>query len=502
MTERPLAWVIAGTLLVAPSQEARAQVSQGTTPAAPVTSPGRSQPTPTDQQKPEVESPASGRQRRRPSTRTSRATSSRRPSRSEPVRTELTLTANALGGYDDNVGSSLGAGGGTVSPAAASGTTGFADVMLDYFRGNQARGINVKALTSLTLFPGYLDSAEPAYKVRFVGTSEFARRFKIRFSTQARFEPMFSPGLGEGGDPGSAGDFTDVSATALSTTGAGVATPSLLLRKSWVNSTKTDFDTRWNERNTTRVFYNFFIQEFTTDLNGQTYQYGRLEHAYVAGKHVTISGGLDHMAGQFTDAAGITRPRTEDTVRVSISTEASLMGKPLSLIAGAGVGRLSSQTSQLVPYEDQMPVGQAGASLGLTRDWSMSGGYQRGYVALQGLTGELYASDTWRLAVDGKLASRVRVGASARSGSGQTVSPTGSVDTYRVSGASLGFGIDVGSMTAVTVTAYYFSQRYSNPESLPADFPAQYDRAAMTVGLSFWLPLAGQGAKPRSPDSW
>jgi hypothetical protein len=45
----------------------------------------------------------------------------------------------------------------------------------------------------------------------------------------------------------------------------------------------------------------------------------------------------------------------------------------------------------------------------------------------------------------------------------------------------------------VTATAgyYYYYHRYSNPAALPAGFPADYDRHAVRVGISFWMPLAG-----------
>ena len=91
----------------------------------------------------------------KPSSRAPGVFAANRTSRpNEVVRQELALTANVLGGYDDNVGASFGSGSGTVPGLATNGSTGYADLALDYFRGTSARSLRVGAQGNLRMYPG------------------------------------------------------------------------------------------------------------------------------------------------------------------------------------------------------------------------------------------------------------------------------------------------------------------------------------------------------------
>ena len=73
---------------------------------------------------------------------------SRRPQRGQ----SLLLTANLTGGHDDNVGATSGAGA-TVPALPTAGTSAFADAMLEYSRGSEARRITFRGLASYQAFP-------------------------------------------------------------------------------------------------------------------------------------------------------------------------------------------------------------------------------------------------------------------------------------------------------------------------------------------------------------
>jgi hypothetical protein len=63
--------------------------------------------------------------------------------------------------------------------------------------------------------------------------------------------------------------------------------------------------------------------------------------------------------------------------------------------------------------------------------------------------------------------------------------------------------IKLTSTLAASVYYLQYHQRYSNPETLPTGFPAQYNRNSFAVGLSFWGRLAGLfPANPRMPGDW
>ena len=70
-------------------------------------------------------------------------------------------------------------------------------------------------------------------------------------------------------------------------------------------------------------------------------------------------------------------------------------------------------------------------------------------------------------------------------------------DTMDVYGALLGFRFMFTDSLAATANYYYYYHRYSNPGALPAGFPAEYDRQAVRIGLTVFVPLAGTTS--RSP---
>jgi hypothetical protein len=71
------------------------------------------------------------------------------------------------------------------------------------------------------------------------------------------------------------------------------------------------------------------------------------------------------------------------------------------------------------------------------------------------------------------------------------------MDVY---GASLQFRVSLTDTIAATANYYYYYHRYSNPASLPEGFPADYDRHAVRVGLTLWVPFIGTSpaARPTS----
>jgi hypothetical protein len=63
-------------------------------------------------------------------------------------------------------------------------------------------------------------------------------------------------------------------------------------------------------------------------------------------------------------------------------------------------------------------------------------------------------------------------------------------------GATTQLRVLLSENVAATVSYYYYYHRYSNPGALPAGFPAEYDRQAVRVGFTVWVPLAGASSLP------
>ena len=76
-------------------------------------------------------------------------------------------------------------------------------------------------------------------------------------------------------------------------------------------------------------------------------------------------------------------------------------------------------------------------------------------------------------------------------------SSSGVDDTMNVYGASLQLRLAITGTVGAFAGYYYYYHRYSNPGALPEGFPAEYDRHAVRVGLTLWVPLAGTSSRPR-----
>jgi hypothetical protein len=417
----------------------------------------------------------------------------------DPMRQELTLTGNLLGGYDDNVGAQLGSGAGSVPVAATSGSSGFSDVMLEYFRGTNKRSILIRSLGNLTMYPDYLDHAVPGAKARFVGVTPLGQKDSLRVSTQVRYESLFTPFV----DAGSEAGVSDVTNSASSVTGVGVPI-GLFERPSWVTSSKVYLTRNWSRRDTTVVAYNYFTQRYTDGNGNNDFHHAAGEYRRTMSRSVDLRVGYQYLNGRSTDYGGVTRPFIHQTVEGGTNYSKRLGGqRQLSVSVGAGatyVEAVDAATDE--PYANWSPQVSSGATLGLTSTWSLSGTYTRGYSVLQGLTGQLYSTDSIDVALTGRLTSRADVVMDGTFANGRTLLASGA-ETFDRYGAAL--HIRVAMTSAVTATASYFNyyQHYSDPTALPTGFPAQYQRNAVVIGLSFWLRLAGRHPpKPRAPTDW
>ena len=67
---------------------------------------------------------------------------------------------------------------------------------------------------------------------------------------------------------------------------------------------------------------------------------------------------------------------------------------------------------------------------------------------------------------------------------------------FRVYGVSAQARFALTPTMATTVAYFHYKHRYSNPDALPAGFPAEYHRNAVRVGLTLWVPLAGTSSPP------
>ena len=476
------ALMLAAALMAAPSQ---AQAQAQAPPAA-----GTAAAQQPEQAKP-GEKPQSKRTQR-PSNRDPVASGkgtfdeARSPRDGGPSRQELTFTANVLAGYDDNLAAGLGSGSSTSPTAMVSGTTASVDGTLGYFRGNNLRAFRLDTTGSLVGYPDNLENPAPAGSLNASGRTPMGRAATLGLSARVSYDPLFSvlsPGAGTGPLP------------------PGLAQPAptngLFERNSWSSSTGVSLDRRWGRRDTTTLGYTYRMQEFRDDDYGDnTWHEVTAGYRRIASSQVKAGVDYRYRNGEYADSQSLVRPTVEQRIEgVTEFVGAPSRRRSYSLSLAAGAGYLESVNTSGTTFTTWLPVGRARLTFDVSSNWSIEGGYLRELSLLQGVTDEVYTTDTASVTTRGMISRRVALSLGATYSNWVTTVASGVRDTMDVYGATVGLRFRLTDALAATASYHYYFHRYSNPASLPAGFPAEYDRQAVRVGLTMFFPLAGTASR-------
>jgi hypothetical protein len=490
---------LAVALILAPAAHLSAQSSQPPPAQAQPQPPPVAQPqAPPVQPQPEPTPPQTRRQgRKKGSPRTSRRPSPPAPVSLEenrtsrvagPTRQELTLAANVLGGYDDNLTAGFGTGPGVLPAPIVSGSTGYVDAALGYFRGNTLRSIRVQSTGNVQAYPGYLDHPAAGGAATVGAGTTLGGDLTLRASERVAYEPLFN-----------------VFSTGASNTplppGIGETVPAtgLYERRSLSSYTSVSVDRRWSGRDSTSLSYSYRVEQFTNVDYGDNSSHNALaEYRRNLTRGVKARASYRYVDTDYIASDGVGLPNREHTVEGGPEIEKTLSRRRrLTLSLGAGASYIESVTSaSREPYHAWVPIGSARATLGLTPVWSVEGGYQRGFSLLRGVTDDVYTTDTAYLASGWLVTTRTDLRVGATYSDWRTPLASGVNDTFIVYGGSVQMRVWLAARVAASANYFYYHHRYSNPGDLPAGFPAEYDRNAVRVGLTVWFPLVGTSFRP------
>jgi hypothetical protein len=412
-----------------------------------------------------------------------------RPSRvAGPTRKELTLSGNLLGGYDDNLTAGLGTGGGTSPTAMASGSTASADASLGYFHGNTLRSIQMNATGSLVGYPGYLEHPAPGGVADVAFRTTLGRSMTLRASDRVGYEPLFNV-------------FPASSAVAPMPPGTGQTPPAtgLFERRSLNSNASVSLDRWWNGRNSTSLSYSYNAQQFTDDNYGDSSAHNvQAEYRRGLTRGVRARAAYRFVDRDYSAYDGLTLPTREHRIEGGPDIQSTLSRRrslTVSLAAGASYVESVGATSH-EPYQQWVPVGSASVRVNLSPLWSVEGGYRREFSQFQGVTDEVYSTDTAFLTTGGLVTSRTDLRIGGTYSNWKTLFASGVNDTLNVYGGSLQLRVSLTATVSASAAYYYYYHRYSNPAGLPAGFPVEYDRNAFRVGLAVWVPLVGASSRP------
>ena len=407
-----------------------------------------------------------------------------------PSRREVVMLGNVMGGYDDNLTAGLGTGGGTAPTAMASGTTATLDGTLGYFQGNSLRSIRLDTTGTLTAYPGYLDHPAGGGIVNFDARTNAGRDTTLAFTQRVGYEPFFNTfSQGAGGAP------------LLPGTGPGGTVPaaSLFERRSWNSNTAVSLDRRWGRSAGTSFGYAYRLQSFSEDDYGDsTSQSVNAGYRHRLGTGVRVRADYRYQTLDYTDSASASRPTRDHRIEAGPEMEKQLSRRrSLSLLLAGGAGYITADASATRPaYDTWLPMGSARLKLTLSPTAYVEGEYRRDFSLFQGVTDEVYATDTAYVRTGAMLTSRLSLMLGATYSNWKTPVASGVYDTMDIYGAMTQLRFVLSENVAATLGYYYYHHRYSNPGALPEGFPAEYDRNAVRFGFTVWVPLAGASTPP------
>ena len=394
------------------------------------------------------------------------------------TRTELSLSANLSGGYDQDVLATS-----TQPEAGSVATTG--DIGLDYYFGRAARSFSTVGRTFVTSYANTGTDPLIGGDVAMRGELELGRRSHLTLSQSFSYAPSLvlgTFGLLDGAvDPVDLPDTGDISG--------------LVDQRSWTGDTTVSVDRRFTSRQTLSGTYMYGHRTYLDDDG-----YDVATHAVNAGYTWSITTTTGILASY-----DLSRSSYSDPTRTGTSASAPMTDH--SLLFGADYTRRLSRTRQVqlsgsvgasyvdtfnstslapVSYWTPSAVGTVRMDFGQT--WALSGDYRRGTNVLQGVSLDTFSTHAFSVRADGAMGHRIRAAVSTAFSTGR--SGIDAESTFRAFGSTAQFNYAFARCCAASVNYDFYAYRMRQV-TLPGELPSNYDRNSIRVGFSFWLPLVG-----------
>ena len=405
---------------------------------------------------------------------------------SDPNRTrsELTFTGSILAGYD----TWLSPGGSGINPTQEpqSGSAFAGEASLEYFHGNVRRSLSIDGRTLTLGYSGI--NADPTIggRVAIVGNTNLGRVAQLRVSEDVAYEPTLvlggtTPELPiEGPAPAPPADVTS----------------GYLAQRSWSSNTGVSLVRQWTPRQSTHVdaayLHSVFLDDFGYDTRAVRTD---LSHEWQYRRTLSIGGLYGFEDSQSDDAAGLTTPMTNHRLSGSFTHARRLSPtRNMSITLGGGATHVTTlNAADRTDLTYWTPSGSASFGIDLGRSWSLAANYARDVSVLQGVSLTSFASNESGVIANGLIGSRVEASLAAtfskgRAGGGST---TGEYENYT---GSMQLRYAFSRCCAASVNYDYYAYEFLDVADLPSDFISNFDRQAIRVGFTFWLPLYGRSA--------
>jgi hypothetical protein len=400
---------------------------------------------------------------------------------------QLSLTVDALGGYDDSL-PTLYSDGSQTFVANPSGYTGFGNALLHYRRGTQSKWMDVSGRAFMNAYQNLGDGPGYGGEETFSAHSTAGRRTQFGVSQRLRSAQYY--GLGTFASlPIDAGQAID-----------GNAKSAVARERARLFDSSASMTQQWTRRTSTGVTYDFIKQSYANNASvdtrahsaSVTYEHGlrrttTLQSSYTFTSMASLepTHGLQHL--QTNDLnAGLTYVRNFSATR--------------RMVLSGGGGAIRYQTARGaagIPLQELAPAGYGNARVDLARTWSLNSDYRRSVTVLQGQVLGAFVTDAGSLSIGGFLSRRTEVVFSGAYSTGQPqqlpAALTGTFDSYIGTGQLRVLLTDSSSLIVnYTRYQYHLDRLISSTLGVPPNVL----RNTFQIGYSMFLPLVSSPKVP------
>ena len=406
------------------------------------------------------------------------------------TRSELTFTGSMLVGHDTWL--SPGGGGGGIDPTRErqSGRTLSGEAALRYYRGRAQRAVTIDARTLTLGYSGIGVDPTVNGHVSIDAESNLGRVAQLRATQSFSYEPTLVLG-GTGSTAAGAG-------TALAP-GADIplvssVTSGYLEQRSWSSNSSASIERRWSPRQMTQVNGGYQRSTFLDELGFDTTAVrADASHAWQATRTSRVRGLYSFTDLSSRAADGLTTPMTHQRIDGSFGYTRRLSPtRHLSFSVGGGGTHVSTlNAANRTPLDYWMPSGLASFAVDVGRSWSVATNYTRSVSVLQGVSLTSFAADSANVAINGLISSRIETSITATYSNGQSggANTQGRFENYT---GSLQFRYAISRCCATAINYDYYVYNFEDVADLPSAFLSNFDRQAIRVGFTLWVPLFGR----------
>jgi hypothetical protein len=403
------------------------------------------------------------------------------------VRAELTFTGSMLVGHDTWL--SPGGGGIDTTRERQSGRTLSGEAAIRYFYGRARRSFAIDGRTLTLGYSGVGVDPTLSGHVAINGETGLGRLFHVRATQSFAYEPTLVLG-GAGSTLGDAGPTLapDIDIPQVASVPSGY-----LEQRSWSSNSHAALERRWTPRHLTQAGAGHQRSTYLDELGNDSRAIrADVSHSWQFARTSTVRGLYSYIDMQ-SEGGGLTTPMTNERIDGSFGYSRRLSPtRHLSFSVGGGATHVTTlNAADRTPLDYWMPSGSGSFSTDVGRSWAVSAAYTRAVSVMQGVSLTSFATDSANVAASGLMGSRIETSISATYANGQAggSNTRGRFENYT---GSLQLRYAISRCCATAVNYDYYVYKFEDVADLSANFLSDFDRQAIRVGFTLWLPLYGR----------